>query len=246
MNKNISIALVALFAFAGITASAQTGGTTSANTGTTITNTTAGATGTVGLPPKPTREQMEARAKELRQKSQTTFGEKARLGATTTGAMKANRGEMKDEQQKKRLEKASKKMEMVSKRLEIAIERVQKLSDRVAERLTKLEADGVITTVSRGHLAEAKAKLDEARAKSSAVKLSIKTALSAGASATASSTAQKNVMKDVEEAVKSATKVIQEAHKHVALAISTVKPGQNKPHVATSTVPTTTTATTTQ
>ncbi len=289
MNKNIGIALLALLAFTGVTASAETDGSTSATV--TTTNTTTDGTGTVGLPPKPTlyaqpkpplnpelraRMEMEAREKAPRagvmvpkQTQGATFGEKARLGATTTEAMKANReemekrakemrgevekkrGEIKDEQIKKRLEQARKKTELVNKRLEHAIERVQKLSDRVAERLTKLEAEGVTTTVSRGHLAEAKAKLDEARTKAIGIKLAIETAFASvpvlATSTTTPGTAQKNVMKDVQEAVKEVAKVIQEAHKHVALAISTVKPGQNKPRPATTTPTTgTTTATTTQ
>ena len=63
MNKNISIALLALLAFTGVTASAQTDGTTSADATVTTTNTSVTGTGTVGLPPKPlTREQIEERA----------------------------------------------------------------------------------------------------------------------------------------------------------------------------------------
>lgn len=276
MNKNISYVLVALFALGAISVSAETDGTTSASATVTTTNTT---TGTVGLPPKPlTREQMEERAKALRagtvvpkQTQGSSFGEKARLGATTTAAMKANREEMEkrakemrgevekkragimDEQKKKRLEIARKKTELVSKRLEHAIARVQKLSDRVAERLNKLEAEGVTTTVSRGHLAEAKTKLDEARTKAAGVKLAIETAFAKvtldTTATTTPGTTPKNAMKEVQEAVKETVKVIQEAHKHVALAISTVKPGQNKPRPATTTpatVPATTSATTTQ
>lgn len=301
MNKNIGIALLALLAFTGVTANAQTDGTTSVDATVTTTNATTGATETVGLPPKPTlygqprqplpptgvrpgvpntREAMEAREKALRagvtvpkQTQGATFGEKARLGATTTPAMRdaregrqenreemekrakemrkeveKKRGEIKDEQMKKRLEIARKKTELVSMRLEQAIARVQKLSDRVAERLTKLEAEGVIADVSRGHLADAKTKLDEARTKAAGVKVAIETAfitatLNAGATTTPG-TAPKNVMKETQEAVREAAKVIQEAHKHVALAISTVKPGQNKPRPATTTPTTTTPATT--
>src|SRR3989344_6935728 len=102
MNKNISIALLALLAFTGVTASAQTAVTTSADATVTTTNTSVTGAGTVGLPPKPlTREQIEARQKALRagtvvpkQTQGATFGEKARLEATTTAAMKANREEM--------------------------------------------------------------------------------------------------------------------------------------------------------
>src|SRR3989344_3663529 len=225
MNKNIGIALVVLFALGAISASAETTGTTIAGSVTT-TN-----TGTVGLPPRPpmppafrdTRTEMEAREKELR--------------ASTTAA----RINMKDEAQKKRLEIARKQTELVTKRLEAAIERVQKLSDRVTERLNKLEAEGVNVTVSRGHIAEAKVKLEEARTKNAAVKLAIETIF---ASATASTT-PKDSFKKVQELVKDTVRSIQEAHRHVALAISSVKPGLNKPRPATTT-PATTTSTTTQ
>lgn len=200
---------------------------------------------TIGVPPVPrpkvsngvvtSREEMEARAKALR--------------ASTTAANQ----KIKDGALKKRIEVARKQTELVSKRLEAAIARVQKLSERVAERLTKLEAEGVNTTISRGHLAEAKTKLDEARIKATALKLVIETAFANvtvnASSTTTPGTAPKNAMKEVQEAVKEVTKVIQEAHKHVALSISTVKPGQNKPRQATTTqttAPATTSATTTQ
>ena len=274
MNKNISIVLAVLFAFAGgfNWASAQTTEATSATEVVPASGIAIDEPGAQKPKPTPyqTREQMEARTKAPRQTQGTSFGEKARLGATTTAAMKANREEMEkrakemradvekkratimDEQKKKRLEIARKQTELINKRLEQAIARVQKLSDRVAERLTKLEAEGVTTTVSRGHLAEAKTKLDEARAKAAGVKVAIETAF-AGAIATASSTpgtAPKNAMKEVQGAVKEVAKLIQEAHKHVALAISTVKPGLNKPRTATTTptttAPATTSATTTQ
>ncbi|MBI5798345.1 MAG: hypothetical protein HZB10_00230 [Candidatus Yonathbacteria bacterium] len=258
MKKNISIAVALLFAFGGVgSAIAQTDGTTSVDATVTTTSVSPAPTGVDDLPPKrplpPTgvrpairdaraelesrgvrkdtrdmrgeirdvrgdlkdmrgdikgsREEMEARVKELR--------------ASST-AVRAN---IKDEQQKKRLELARKQTEMINKRLEAAIGRVQKLSNRVSERLAKLEADGVDVTVSREHIAEAKTKLDEALTKAAAVKLAIEIAF---ASAT-----PKDAMKDVQEAVRDAAKTIQEAHRHVALAISTVKPGLNKPRPAT-------------
>ncbi|MGB2580312.1 MAG: hypothetical protein WBC83_01305 [Minisyncoccia bacterium] len=201
----------------------------------------------IGVPPIPrpeirkekegvnNREEMEARAKMLR-------------ASTTAANLK-----IKDVAQKKRIEVARKQTNIVNKRLEAAIDRVQKLSDRVAERLTKLETEGVNTMVSRGHLAEAKTKLDEARIKAATLKLTIETAFANVivnvSSTTTPGTAPKNAMKDVQEAVKEVAKVIQEAHKHVALSISTVKPGQNKPRPATTTqttAPATTSATTTQ
>ena len=42
-------------------------------------------------------------------------------------------------------------------------------------------------------------------------------------------------MKDLEALVKDASKTINEAHRHVALAISSLKPGLNKPRPATTT-----------
>ncbi|PIQ36050.1 MAG: hypothetical protein COW60_00470 [Candidatus Yonathbacteria bacterium CG17_big_fil_post_rev_8_21_14_2_50_43_9] len=279
MNKNISIALLTLLAFTGVTASAQTAVTTSADATVTTTNTSITGARTVGLPPKPlTRDEMEARAKALRsgatspkQTQGASFGEKARLGATTTAAMKANRegmerrakemrasttalrAKIQDEQLKRRFEQARKHTELVNRRLEAAIERVQKLSDRVAERLTILEAEGITTTVSRGHLAEAKTKLDEALTKVAGIKIAIEnafaTATAEATTSTTPSTTPKNAMKEVQALVKDVAKTIQEAHRHVALSISTVKPGLNKPRPATTTpanTGTTTTATTTQ
>lgn len=275
MNKKINIALIALLAFGAMSASAQTAtdstGTASTDAATvTTTNTTTGTTGTVGLPPKPILVPgIRPMITVPKQTQGSTFGERAKaLRATTTeirkdikdlrGEIKDKRGEIKDAKKEnreeikekikenkdklaeKRLEIAKKQAELIIKRLNTAIERVQKLSNRVAERLTKLEAEGVTATVSRGHLADAKTKLDEATAQSATIKVAIETAL---ASAT-----PKEELKKVQDLVKATTKVIQEAHKHVALAISTVKPGLNKPRPATTTSPvaTTTTATTTQ
>lgn len=167
------------------------------------------------------REAMEKRAMELR--------------ASTT-MLRAN---MKDEAMKKRLEVAHKQADLVNNRLQAAIERVQKLSDRVGAALDKFAAQGVDVTVSRGHLADAKIKLDEARTKAAAVKLAIETAFS---NITASST-PKDSMKNAQELVKDTVKAIQDAHGKVAEAISSIKPGQNKPRPATTTaaiVPTST------
>lgn len=250
MNKKISLALIALFVLGAMSASAQT--------------TDATNTGAVGLPPKPqiapsftnTRAQMETREKALRagttvpkQTQGSTFGEKKRelmekraeaLRASTTAA----RANIKDEAMKKRFAVARKQTELVTKRLEAAIARVQKLSDRVSERLNKLETEGVNVSVSRSHLANAKVKLEEARTKTAAVKLAIET-IYANATATsgAATTTPKHVFKDVQGLVKDATKSIQEAHRDVALAISNVKPGLNKPRPATTTATTNSTTT---
>jgi len=301
MNKNISIALVTLLAFAGVTASAQTGvatsldasvGTTSvggASTGFTVTNTGTAPTGTITttvkqeVRPDETRLQIEAREKMLREKAMTpkqtqgaTFGEKAKAGAPigdpdfdllrksqlnmqiqASGERKDMRIEIKDDRikmetrarelhasttaqqekikdkaQKKRLEMARKQVEIVDERLKKAIPRVQKLSDRVSEKLIKLEATGVDVTAPRQHLAMAKTKLDEARTKAAGVGLTIQMAFasitaSVSTSTTPGATAQ-NAMKSVQEAVKDVAKTIQEAHNHVALAVSSIKPGINK------------------
>lgn len=188
------------------------------------------------------RIKMETRAREIH--------------ASTT----AQHEKIKDQAQKKRLEMARKQVEIVDDRLLKAIERVQKLSNRVAERLTKLEATGVDVTVARGHLAIAKAKLDEARVKAAGVSLvvemsfasitaSITASTTAGvpASTTPAQTAQ-GAMKSIQEAVKDVAKTIQEAHNHVALAISSIKPGINKgqPATTSTTVTGTVSATTTQ
>ena len=141
------------------------------------------------------------------------------------------RKNMRDEQDKKHFEKVSKTMERIDKRLEAAIDRVQKLSDRVAERLTKLEARGVNVAISREHLMEANTKLNEARAKEATVKLLMQTAIVS----TATSTDLKNPMKDVHAAAREVRKIIQEAHRHVSLAISTAKSKLPKPTPATTT-----------
>ena len=121
--------------------------------------------------------------------------------------------------------KVQKEMKHVVVRLEAAITRVLRLSDRVSERLTKLEVRGVNTTSSRAHLLEAKIKLDEARAKVAVIKLLIET--TSTATSTTASTTAKSKMKGIKIAVKDAKETIKEAHSHVALAISEAKPGDN-------------------
>ena len=175
------------------------------------------------------RMDMETRAKAMR--------------ASTTKAYQM----MKEGEGKKHFEYAQKKTHAVVGRLEAAIARVQKLSDRVSERLTKLEAEGVATTASRAHLVEAKAKLSLAAAQTANIKLSIETVL-ASVTRTASTTVKsdtKDAFKNIHELVKETTKTIKEAHSHVALAISSVKPGQNKPSKSATTTAATSTSTTT-
>lgn len=261
------VALGATFASAQTgevsTSVSVTGASTSVQTGAGIR-----ATGTAQMSPemRSQRAEMEMRAKALRQTQGATFGEKA-MRASTTAAIKDMRGEykenhaemriemdartkamrasttathmmMKDGEQKKRFEQASKKAHAVVERLNAAIARVQKLSDRLSERLTKLEAEGVVTTSARAHLVEAKAKLSLATTQVASIKLSIETTRAAAATTTATTTVKtesKEAFKQVHEQVKEATKTIKEAHNHVALAISSVKPGQNKPRPATTT-----------
>ncbi len=246
MNRKINIALIAILAFGAISASAQTADTQTTETGGTA---PAGvsAVGTVLQVNK--LQQNIIRPITQAQKIQEAARVKA-LNASTTlirkeirdirGEIKASTTEMraniKDKVAEKRLEIAKKQAALVLKRLETAIERVQKLSDRVSDRLTKLEAEGVTTTISRGHLAEAKTKLDEATAKIATIKTATDTALA--------SQTPKEEMKKVQGLVKDTAKTIQDAHRHVALAISTVKPGLNKPRPATTTPATTTSATT--
>lgn len=146
------------------------------------------------------------------------------------GKIGDERGELKEKNNEK---KAQKQVELVVKRVESAIERVQKLSDRVSERLNKLEAEGFDVTTSRAYLAEATKKLDDARVKVSTLKMNTVTTLA--------TTTQMYDLKNAQGSVKDIIKVIQEAHKNVAQAISSAKLGQNKPvTVATSTVATST------
>ncbi|MBI5798729.1 MAG: hypothetical protein HZB10_02255 [Candidatus Yonathbacteria bacterium] len=159
---------------------------------------------------------------------------------------KKNKGEEK---------KAQKQIELAVKRLNAAIARVQRLSDRVAERLNKLEKEGYTVTASRAYLAEAKVKLDDARAKVEAIKTAslpivastaTSTEVSVDTTTTPATVTPKQALKNVQAIVKDITKVIQSAHNSVARAISSIKPGQNKPtHVATSTTAITATTTST-
>ncbi|MGB2580602.1 MAG: hypothetical protein WBC83_02810 [Minisyncoccia bacterium] len=145
------------------------------------------------------------------------------------------RGELKEKNYEK---KAQKQVELVVKRVESAIARVQKLSNRVSERLNKLEAEGFDVTISRAYLIEATKKLDDARTKVSALKMDTATSFA--------TTTQMYDLKNIQSSVKDIIKVIQGAHKNVAQAISSAKPGQNKSvTVATSTVATSTATSTT-
>lgn len=294
MNKNISfafIAFIALLAFTGVTASAQTGAITGvdASVGTTsISGVVTTGTDTPGVTEKrqhgalPIRSEarlemdgkrikMEAREGEMRTGTTTprqtqgaTFGEKARgtIGdpdfdlrnkarvdmrlelkddrikmEMRTKELRASTTEMqnkiKDKAQKKRLEQARHQVEVVDMRIGKAIERVQKLHDRVLERLNKIEAAGVDVSASRGHLALAKAKIEEATTKAAGVKLAIETAFASitavASTSTAPGTTAQNAMKAVQEAVREVSKTLQEAHHHVVLAVSTLKPSNSGP-----------------
>ncbi|HBC70765.1 TPA: hypothetical protein DCZ46_02280 [Candidatus Campbellbacteria bacterium] len=142
---------------------------------------------------------------------------------------KEKSGEEKVELKDKKYEKkAQKQVELVVKRIESAIERVQKLSNRVSERLNKLEAEGFDVTTSRAYLTEATKKLDDARVKESTLKIDTATFFA--------TTTQIYNLKNIQSSVKDIIKVIQGAHKNVAQAISSAKPGQSKSvNVATST-----------
>ncbi|MFZ2832008.1 MAG: hypothetical protein WAZ40_02550 [Minisyncoccia bacterium] len=202
---------------------------------------TNGTTTQPGLPPKPLQPgigvraiMIDARASSTAIRKEAFAGVKdARqemqiqtqaLRASTTAA----RAVVKDEAQKKRLEIAHLKTDFITQRINAAIERVQKLSDRVSVALDQMSAKGVNVTDSRARLVEANARLDEARTKSASVELAIETAF-------ASST-PKVGLQGVQVLVKEVTKTIQEAHRHVAEALSSIKPGLNKPRPATTTV----------
>ncbi|MDO8603947.1 MAG: fibronectin type III domain-containing protein [bacterium] len=163
---------------------------------------------------------------------------------STHMAEKSEKKENKEEDHKEKREnkeeqRIQKEMKRTVVRLEAAIARVQRLSDRVAERLTKYEARGVNTTASRAHLVEAKSKLALAQVKVQAIKLSIETSFATTTPATATSTTAKDTKRAFKTAVKSATETIKEAHQHVALAISSAKPGRNDGSHATTTPDTT-------
>lgn len=142
------------------------------------------------------------------------------------------KGQLKDQK------KAQKQVELVVRRIESAIERVQKLSNRVSERLNKLEADGFDVATSRAYLTEATKKLDDVRIKVATLKIGTVTPLA--------TTTQMYDLKNIRSSVKDIVRVLHGAHKNVAQAISSAKPGQNKPDpVATSTVVITEVSTTT-
>lgn len=123
----------------------------------------------------------------------------------------------------KRLEAARRELTKTIERLNAALDRVQTLADRTNSRLLKLSTEGGNVAVSRKYLADAKVKLDEARAK-------IAIAKAAGDAALTATQPSKNnaAMKKVESFVKDATKTIQAAQNLVAKAISNLKPGYNR------------------
>jgi len=277
MNKNIGIALVALFAFGAFTASAQTAGTTAVGTAPATMAGAADVVITTGLQvaPKPPvlptmkgdfsrppqmrnniaspRDAATGQASGKKQTQGATFGEKAngsigdpdfdlrnkaRPGMSTSSTegkkglnavnVKQARGTKDvDNQAVERKEAAKKQSMVIVQRIDTAIVRVQKLAERTASRIDKIAAQGGDVTISRGHLANAKVKLDEARAKSAVIKSAIDAALS--------SQNPKDSIKSIEPLIKDITKVIQGAQHNVSLAISTLKPGENRPFPAAST-----------
>lgn len=123
----------------------------------------------------------------------------------------------------KRVESVRKELAKTITRLNAALDRVQTLADRTNSRMLKLSTEGGSVAVSRKYLADAKVKLDEARAKIAIAKAAGDAAL------TATQPAKNNAaMKKVEGFVKDATKTIQAAQNLVAKAIANLKPGYKK------------------
>lgn len=264
MKKNISIALLALLALGTSVASAQTTNTIKCPELTAWDGQICRPTGLRIPPVSPIRQEIREVRKdikdtriEIKDVRKGVRNEAKDIRASTTEARKDIRGEMKDnrdeaearikalrasttekraeikdEQQKKKLEIAKKQAQLIGHRLDAAVGRVQKLADRVSSALDTLTAKGIDVSASRAALADSKIKLDEAHTKIVAVKSAIDTAF---ASAT-----PKESLKAVEPLVKEASQSIQDAHRSVAKAISSIKPGQNKA----TTTPTTTSTTT--
>lgn len=148
--------------------------------------------------------------------------------------------------------KAQKQIELVTGRIDAAIARVQKLSDRVSQRLDVLEKTGYDVSASRAFIVEANATLNDARAKVAGIApqtaiIATGTASSTDATVTAPAvTTPKEALNNVRALVKDIITTLQSAHRSVAEAISSIKPGQNKiaPTVAATSTPAATVDTT--
>ncbi len=240
MYQKINIALVTLLAFGAFSASADT-----RNLVAIVPAMEQNDTRPVPRPTAEARKEINEARKEVRMDAKATLasttaarenmrGDIKNLRASTTEArgdmrddMKNRRasttearGQMRDGFKEKRLEIAKKHAELVGARLDAAIARVQKLADRVGMSLDKLTTQGINVAVARAKLADAKVKLDAARVKVAQVKTATLAALA--------SEAPREEMKKVEALVKEAIKSIQGAHRSVAEAIASVKPGVNK------------------
>lgn len=157
--------------------------------------------------------------------------EKNKTESARASSTEARASERTDEQTK-RVDEARKEVSKIITHLNAAIDRVQKLSDRTVTRINKVSAEGGDVTASKKYLASAAVKLSEARAKVLTIRTTADAALVPGQAAK-----DKNIMKKLEVLVRDTTKTIDAAHRLVAQAVSSIKPGLNKPR-ATSTAAT--------
>lgn len=117
-----------------------------------------------------------------------------------------------------RLQAEQRQMATTVKRLNAALTRVQTLWDRTASRLDKLALQKIDTSISRKYLADAKLKLDEARAKIAIAKAAGDAALSINQ--TSKGTA---AMKSVNTYINDATKTITAAENLISKSVSNIK-----------------------
>ncbi len=123
---------------------------------------------------------------------------------------------------------SSKPLPLAISRLYAAIDRVQTLADRTKSRIDKLTAQQIDERISLKYLADARLKLDEARAKVAIAKAAQSSIADVGGRP-ANSTAMKNAQSFITDA----TKLISDAERLVTRAVSNIKPGQNKPAATT-------------
>lgn len=158
-------------------------------------------------------------------------GDDERISLSSSSSMRGEDSENRGKSEMSRVEKTQKKAEKIIKRFEAAISRIQRLSDRVTERLNMFEAQGVNVSASRAHLANAKIKLTEATTKTAAIEVALDSAIASSTT----KTELKAALRNVEVQVKDVKRTLQGAHRDVALAILSVKPGFNTPAPATTT-----------
>ncbi len=229
MKKNIFIVSTLFLAGVAISVNAQTANTGVSSSSTVLDTSTSSSTSISSEKRQYKPTQIER--KTQRGVDQTVQAEKKYMRndiknerKDARGDMKDARKEVRDEQRGDRLEAFKRYVEITIKRLEAWVDREKKLIERVTSRIDKLASQNVDVTVARRHIKEATEKLTVAQAKIADIKLIPMPVIDA----TTTDKPLKDTKEKILNLVKEAKKAVQEAHKHISIAVSSLKPGTNK------------------